>query len=77
MCDSELSEQFQSQNVCFPCEEDFDGFLNVSSFNPNNPIKILFHGFSDNGDTLWTRVSKRKDGQKMYGLERRKKINMG
>ena len=74
---SELSEQFQSQNVCFPCEEDFDGFLNVSSFNPNNPIKILFHGFSDNGDTLWTRVSKRKDGQKMYGLERRKKINMG
>ena len=74
---SELSEQFQSQNVCFPCEEDFDGFLNVSSFNPNNPIKILFHGFSDNGDTLWTRVSKRKDGQKMYGLERRKEINMG
>ena len=49
----------------------------MSSFNPNNPIKILFHGFSDNGDTLWTRVSKRKDGQKMYGLERRKKINMG
>jgi len=37
--------------------DDYEGFMN-SSFNPDHPIKILFHGFSDNGDTLWTNTIK-------------------
>ncbi|XP_071747241.1 lipase member H isoform X2 [Lepeophtheirus salmonis] len=29
--------------------------LSESRFNPNYPIKIFFHGFSDNARTIWTK----------------------
>ena len=47
----------------FVLVDDYEGFMN-SSFNPDHPIKILFHGFSDNGDTLWTNV--REGVQKFF-----------
>ena len=36
--------------------DDIEGFKN-SSFDRNLPIKVMFHGFSDEPQTSWVRVS--------------------